>query len=388
MNPNRDLACKFKRLPVFIVIYLSLCMSLFAWAATGTIPNRSYNASQVFKKISPVMGADHHNQSHVIDGYVFIGSNAIYEIWDISNPFQPSRLARVLSPHRFGEAEAHMISFNQDGASRYAVTISGRGIDTWDITNIKHPLLLHALTINGINYGDNTRAIWGVYWQGDYIYVGGTNTGLHIVDASNPARLRVVRRVPTAEFGGISAGPLYAIGNLLVITTPKGSAGIATLDISDPLEPVLLDVVKSGVNSYIGGFYGANAHLLTPFRTYDVTSDPSNIRLLGQAGIPKSEYMSFGDGYLFLGSVRQNIGGNNGIYKIDISNPSRAPVIGRIPGRNNRNIDDQFSVPIGNLVVVSDDEVKAGSFLAVHAAKPDTKAPKVQYVNPRNGATG
>ncbi len=242
------------------------------------------------------------------------------------------------------------------------------------------------LTINGINYGDNTRAIWGVYWQGDYIYVGGTNTGLHIVDASNPAQLRVVRRVPTAEFGGISAGPLYAIGNLLVITTPKGSAGIATLDISDPLEPVLLDVVTSGVQSYIGGFYGANAYLLTPLRTYDVTSDPTNIRLLGQAGIPNSEYMSFGDGYLFLGGVRQSIGGKNGIYKIDISNPSQAPVIGHIPGRNNRLIDDQFSVPIGNLVVVGDDEVKAGSFLAVHAAQPDTKAPKVLYVNPRNGA--
>ncbi len=146
MDPNRNLARHFQRLLIIISIYLSFFTSLSAWAATGTIPNRSYNGSQVFKKISPVMGAAHHNQSHVIDGYVFIGGNAVHEIWDISNPFQPSRLARLLSPHRFGEAEAHMISFNQDGSSRYAVTISGRGIDTWDITDIKRPLLLHALT--------------------------------------------------------------------------------------------------------------------------------------------------------------------------------------------------------------------------------------------------
>ena len=39
------------------------------------------------------------------------------------------------------------------------------------------------VTLPDVNYGDFTEAVWGMYWQGDTIYVGGTNTGLHILDA-------------------------------------------------------------------------------------------------------------------------------------------------------------------------------------------------------------
>ncbi len=385
-----NLFYRLKRTAAILSLFILLCLlglpSDSAWAARGVIPNRSYLPSQVFKKISPAMSAAHHNQSHVVDGYVVIGGNGRHEVWDISNPFRPVKKSEFLSPHRFGEAESHTLSFMQKGTSRYAVTISGRGIDIWNITNLLRPVLLRALVLQGIHYGDRTNAVWGVYWQGQYIYVGGTNTGLHIVDAANPGNPKVVQRIPTTQMGGVSAGPVFAIGNLLVVTTPKATAGIATLDISDPLDPVLLDVVRPSPSSYIGWFYGTNTYLQSPLRTYDVTSNPSNIKLLGSAPTPRSEYMSFADDYLFLGGVRRNIGGNNGIYKIDISNPNRAPVIGRIAGRNNNAIDDQFSLPVGNLVVVGDDEIRVGSFIAVHQAAPDTRAPEVLYVNPPKGA--
>ena len=46
----------------------------------------------------------------------------------------------------------------------------------------------------GTNYGDYTEAVWGVSWQGQYIYVGATNNGIKVVDAANPAAPKIVDR--------------------------------------------------------------------------------------------------------------------------------------------------------------------------------------------------
>ena len=55
-----------------------------------------------------------------------------------------------------------------------------------------------------------------------------------------------VSTLPVSGFGDVPAGPLFALGDLLVITTPKNRAGIATVDISDPLNPGLLDSIIPG----------------------------------------------------------------------------------------------------------------------------------------------
>ena len=101
------------------------------------------------------------------------------------------------------------------------MTTSGKASILFNITDPQKPFLESALQLDGVDYGDFTSAVWGVAWQGKYIYVGGTNTGLSIIDASNPRDPKVVNRVATGRFGGINAGPLFAIGNLLVVTTPK-----------------------------------------------------------------------------------------------------------------------------------------------------------------------
>lgn len=350
------------------------------------LPNADRPASQLYQRISPIMSTRALNQPAVVNQRVFLGGNALHELWDVSNPAAPAKLSELSSPHDNGVAEAHQLSFALFAdRTLHAATISGRGVDLWDITDPAQPVLEAALVLDGINYGDFTAAVWGVSWQGRWLYVGGTNTGLHIVDASNPKLPRVVKRVPVTAIGGISAGPLWAVGNLLVITTPKESSGVATLDISDPVNPVLLDVVDPGVDSYIGGFYGKHAFLLDPLRTYDVTSDPRNITLLGSSPTAKSEYVSFGDGHAFLGGVRLVAAGRSGIFKVSLADPANAREVGVISGRVPTS-DDQFSVPIGNLVLVADDEGAHGAWLAVHATARDTAAPKVEYVNPPDGA--
>lgn len=373
--------------PALLLSLVTLVSSARAEGETGTLPHNTFGSDKLYQLISPSMGAAKHNQPSVVNGYLMLAGNAKHELWDIHNPVEPALVSAFEGPYHEKEAESHTVSFTRRGDRYYSVTVSGKGIDLWDLTDAKIPVLLSTVILEGIDYGDNTNAVWGVFWQGKYIYVGGTNTGLHVVDATDPQNPSVVVRIPTSALGGVSAGPVFAIGNLLVITTPKENAGIATLDISDPASPSLLGFVNPQEKSYIGGFYGRYAYLLTPFRVYDVTTDPANITLAGQTPSPKSEYMSFGDGFLFLGGLRPE----PGVFKFSLEDPTQPVEIAKIDGRKDKLggafTDDQFPLPVGNLLVMSDDEVSIGSVIAVHDTSQDSNPPFVLYVNPKDGAT-
>ncbi len=357
--------------------------------------------------ISPTLEQDHHqNQPIVVNGYLQGAGNAELVFYDISDPKKPKLVSRVVSPtfdpkagpKGVGEAESHQTSLARYGSKFYQVTTAGTGVDIWDITDARKPRHVESVSLEGVNYGDFTDAVWGMYWQGSTIYVGGTNTGLHILDATDPEKVKLVKKLPTSSFGGVSAGPLWAIGNVLVITTPKESGGIATLDISDPHNPVALDFIKPS-KSYIGGMYGRYAYLLSPLRLWDVLTDPTDI---GGATTPyatlpdsaftaegysaKAEYLSFADGFLFLGHLRPDAG----VSKIDVRNVKEMKITRRVWGRLEfTNGDDQFSLQVGSLVVLADDELPyRGMVIAAHSKDPDTTAPAVDTVVPKNGATG
>ena len=97
--------------------------------------------------------------------------------------------------------------------------------------------------------------------------------------------------------------------------------------------------------------------------------------------------MSFAENMLFLGSLRTGAGGDSGIFKYDLANLSKMTLVGHVVGRPDRGTDDQFSLPIGNLLVVADDQHLFGAYLAVHATARDQTPPDVLYVNPPNGST-
>ena len=352
----------------------------------GLIPNRAYPQDELYEQIGPQLGAHHHNQPTVVNGYLLLAGNGAHQFWDISNPYSPQLLSELLSPHRAGQAESHQVSYSRHADGRlHLVTISGRGIDLWDVDDVRQPRLLSALELPNISYGDVHNAVWGVAWDGEYIYVGATSNGLYIVDAADPQEPRLVAGIPTTEIGGVPPGKLWAIGNLLVVTTPKEHAGIATLDISEPAYPTLLDYERPRGASYIEGLYGRNVYLQRPVRIYDVATDPRNIAPVSWFETPASQYMSFGDGHLFLGGER---GGSEGIWQYDIADPTSPRLVGRLKGRDPW-WDDQFSVPMGNLLAISDDqnvEGYVGSFLAVNATEPDKQPLEVMYVNPPDGA--
>jgi hypothetical protein len=350
--------------------------------------------------VSPSMLSRHHiNQPTVLNGYLNINGNEEFWFWDITDPTKPKQMTEYLTPNRDprgggkgeGEAESHCVSYGRYGDKFYEVTTGGHGVDIWDVTDqtsVKH---VSQIKLEGIDYGDYTAAVWGLSWQGNYIYVGGTDTGLHILDAHDPLHVTVAKQLPTSKFGSVSAGPLDAIGNVLVITTPKESAGIATMDISDPLNPVYMHSIRPTEKSYIGQFYRHYVFLQTPLRAWDVLTDPYNIGKadvpLGLVDSPNSEYLSFGDNNLFLGRLRPDGGAT--VY--DVTDPSKgivekSNVWGRLDIKVN---DDQFSLMIGNLLVLADDqEPYAGTVITQWAAAPDTTPPFVDYVSPTDKSTG
>lgn len=384
-------------------------------APEGKLPNMPMPADKVnvprkdWPKglVSPTVEKDHHqNQPIVLNGYVQGAGNAELVFYDIADPTKPQLLSRIVSPSfdpkagpkGVGEAESHQTSLARYGNKFYQVTTSGTGVDIWDVSNARAPRHIKLVKLEGINYGDFTDAVWGMYWQGTTIYVGGTNTGLHILDASDPEDVKFVKKIPISQLGGVSAGPLWAMGNILVITTPKDLGGIATLDISDPLSPKTLDSIILS-KSYICGMYGRHVFVQSPLRVWDVLTDPTDI---GSANAPKytlpdsaftakgypaaSEYMSFADGHLFLGHLRPDAG----VSKIDISNLQNMQIKSRIWGRLEfTNGDDQFSIQVGSLLVLADDELPyRGMVLAAHSTEPDTTPPAVNAVEPKDGAKG
>ena len=89
---------------------------------------------------------------------------------------------------------------------------------------------------------------------------------------------------------------------------------------------------------------------------------------------------------MFLGHLRTEIGGTPGASKINVADPRSMSVTSRIWGRLNlgdKN-DDQFALPIGNLLVIGDDQSPyPGWFIAVHQAEPDTKAAGGRHGHPQ-----
>jgi hypothetical protein len=373
----------------------------------GTIPNNPQPANKVGVPrgswaqglVTPTQLSRHHlGQPSVVNGYLVVGGNEEYWIYDVSNIAMPRQLSAMVTPNRCvtcgpkaeGEAEAHTVSFAKYGSRFYMVTTGGRGIDTWDVTDPRAPMHLRQLTLPGVDYGDFTNAVWGLAWQGTTIYVGSTNNGIDIIDATDPANLVRGRRIATNTYGGVSAGPVEAVGNILVVMTPKESGGVATLDISDPTNPVPLDSFTTTL-SYIGQFYRHYVFLQGPVRAWDVLTNPTNIGSgtapIGSLNTAGSEYMSFSDDFMFLGHLRPDAG----VSKINVTSPTNMSITTRIWGRLDQNDvnDDQFTISLGNVIVMADDEAPyAGLTVGVHAADPDTKPPVVDTVIPKNGETG
>jgi hypothetical protein len=229
-----------------------------------------------------------------------------------------------------------------------------------------------------VQESDYDQGAWWAFWQAPYVYVGGSGNGLYIVNASDPRNPTLVRTVPTSTWGSFRVGPVFAVGNLLVMTSMDRS-GLVTMDISDPANPTLLRSVATGPAIYSATVNGDRIIAAGGegfLYVYDISNPTAitEIRHSGDMG-GKGGYVSVQDGFA-------HVGASNNYAKVNLSTAA-------IAGTGTSGIasrDEDFATVLGNLVFVGNDHGN-GSVLMPHQTGRDTTGPSVNMVSPKNNST-
>ncbi|MCB9597619.1 MAG: Ig-like domain-containing protein [Sandaracinaceae bacterium] len=376
-----------------------------AWTNTGPGgPTASYVDADLYEHCAYLDGgdldtADHHNLVVMYDGYLLMpwapefGAGGL-TFWEFTDPCNP---VVVGSGHSPTMRETHSIGFsNIDG--RWAVVneltialFEQGGIQFWDVSDPSAPEPVADLELPGFQYPDAyARVSLSVFWQAPYVYVGGSDNGVWIVDAADPRAPRYVGVHPFEPVHRV--GQVQAIGNVLVATAAEGARTVL-LDISDPESPqpipggdfLAMDTSGRPREAYFTNVVGgrllyANKDGGGGLVMYDITN-PSAPTLLGS-------HISDGNGgYVFANGDLAFVGESSFATIYDISDPSTITEVQRLDLVG----DLDTAAPVGNVVVLSvDDEAMPdqGSAVVPYATAPDTRAPVVRWVWPADGATG
>jgi YVTN family beta-propeller protein len=176
---------------------------------------------------------------------------------------------------------------------------------------------------------------------------------------------------------GVTGFP-FVMGNILIVASDQAGSGVATYDISDLSNPVLLDVLKdSNPGGYWPEIYGhyiffprrdgeGGVGSMAGFMVVDF-EDPSNLQVVANRNLEGSnQYVTFQDEFAFMNR-----------YKIDMRTFETVLELETVPGVLDAS---QFALPVGNLVVTGGYGTD-GPGLAVwaHQAEPDTRGPFVAY---------
>ncbi len=377
----------------------SVCSPPRPGQATGPgLPNLTYPPEQVWSVIGHIDAATGAPRAHGLaamhQGYlVIIYSNdggdfdGGFSFFDISNPYQPVLVAQRDDDTTQDIREAHGYSFSRQGERDYVVLQATRGIQFWDWSDVTQPQLVSYLELPGISGTDYATGAWWVFWQPPYVYVGGSFNGLYIVHAADPAQPFLVDRgdapnpIPIDQLGGFRIGPVWAVGNLLVVSG-MDMRGYATLDISDPENPGLIHTQTIGLprvysavfNGHV--LYGAGSDGEALFG-HDL-SDPTQFVLLDSVPIGGR------GGYVTIQDGRAHVGASEHYALVDVHDPAGYTLLGTVAS-GVEGTDEDFATVLGNLTLISDDHGH-GSFLVPHQAEPDTTGPAVTMLHPPDGA--
>jgi len=207
----------------------------------------------------------------------------------------------------------------------YAYLANGEsGLQIIDVSDPSAPKKVSSLSTPG-----EAEAI---HVQGDYAYLLDENveedkdkkTGLRIIDVSNPSRPKEVAFFDTPG----KAEEVYVQGDYAYLADEK--AGLRIIDVSNPSTPRevgffsqeegSLKAMGPAVGVYIQGSYAYLAELFAGLRIIDV-SNPSAPREVGRARTPGWVYAVYvQDDYAY---VIDEMDKKTGLRIIDVSNPSK-----------------------------------------------------------------
>jgi len=225
---------------------------------------------------------------------------------------------------------------------------------------------------------------------------------------------------------GVSGIPVL-IGNILIYASDDTQRGVAAYDISDPTNPVLLDVVRSGGGLKVGGYLPEvwKGHVVLPSRKdggyvhFVNYSDPTTLTL--DASIPvdvNPAYVQFQDEFAFAGNAKLDLRPlENAENDHDPTTPAGNPLIileldndldDATLGHDTYSLGErgtqgpwwgvntnQHLCPVGNLLVtggITNGNGSQGAAIWVHDVYPDTpeiepdlRGPEINYHIPFDG---
>lgn len=375
-------------------LLLPLALAAGETWAQKRLPNLTYKPEQLFKILTRLpdgnsIGTDPHHQ-----GYLVAPGMQLFRIFDISDPVNPI----VVGEYSGGKSIIpHAMSHAEIGGRQLMACAYNQGVGVYDLTDIKAPERLGSLVVP--TTGPLGNDDHGVFWVPPYIYVAGEYAGLSVIDASDPRNLKRVKHVTNKEMGMGNVGPINIVGNLLVMSGNHNDHGVVVMDVSNPVEPVLLAVNKeykppsydlqiyrdkifyatTSMFDKNGNMSEAEGHLAVyDIKDFTKPTWRSHFRM-GD----RTETMSPQEDFMHIASSRTG----GGYRKVDIRNTDSMKVVGHINLWANKFGDTpDFLAVLGNLVSVADVDGR-GTVLVPHQAEPDKTPPKVDMVNPRDKTT-
>lgn len=344
------------------------------------------------------MDENHHNSGFFLDGY-FVRPWAHERgrggmaVWDISDPCSPMLVANVLDEQI---RETHATGLSNIGG-RFVTVASLGGIQIWDMADVTAPEMLVDLTLPEVSYPNAyERTVMSTFWQAPYIYVGASDNGVYIVDASDASDPQLIGQyLPEPLF---RVGQVVAVGNHLYTFSSEGPIA-AILDIRDPANPRPIPggnyTISDGTVDRLGrpmplpAYFGhvSGGYTFHPriafgggFTIFDV-SDPTAPRFVTDFG-----FMGADGGYVYLHEGRAFVGMSDFGVMMDITDPENPSELMRFEQTG----DVDTLTPFGNVVIVSvDDDAIDGQASAVVPFQTDVDArpPQVNMVVPTDGAT-
>ncbi|PLX27606.1 hypothetical protein C0581_03340 [Candidatus Parcubacteria bacterium] len=244
-----------------------------------------------------------YNDIDVSGNYAYVAQgNSGYDIWDISDPANPSlEVDTNITP----SPEEVVVSGNY---AYFAVGPSGLYI--LDITNPTSPVEVTTYTGNSW--------IYHLAISDNYIYGTGASS-LEIIDISDPTSPTSTASYNVAQF----PSDVYVSGNYAYVA--QTDAGIEVVDISDPLAPVQAGVHDTAYARGVAAVSGSYAYVAdnTELEIVDI----SNLGAMSRTksvGTTAAQSVELDGDYAFVSAY------NSGLQVVDVSDASTASVYGSV----------------------------------------------------------
>lgn len=203
-----------------------------------------------------------------------------------------------------------------------------------------------------------------------------------------------VADISVNQMANLPHGNRWRLGNLLFLTPGDEETGLAIFDIGNPLQPVLLSVLRGNYRQYTSAWH-IWEHYLVLMNGDDGNgppgqpqgnglvidiADPSNptlVRVIPHQDLP-GRYVYFQDDYAFAGRFARGTKYNlrSGQVERVFTPPS------------DQGFGDYQWIPLGHLLLISESQPNGSrSFLYTHQDGLDITPPRVGYHLPTDGAT-